>query len=117
MSRQENTAHEGWLTPGVRGIGLASFLSDLGHEIPTALLPRLITSLGGTAAALGLIEGLADGLAGLAGPAAHVHNPHRRRATAVGGYATVAILSGLIGAATSVWQVGVLAPVRGQLGG
>ena len=22
-----------WLTPGVRGIGLASFLSDVGHEI------------------------------------------------------------------------------------
>jgi hypothetical protein len=25
-----------WLTPGVRGIGAASLLADLGHEIPTA---------------------------------------------------------------------------------
>ena len=47
-----------WLTPGVRGIGAASLLSDLGHEIPTALLPSLLTStLGAPASALGLIEG------------------------------------------------------------
>ncbi len=33
-----------WLTPGVRGIGGASLLADLGHEVPTALLPSLLTS-------------------------------------------------------------------------
>jgi hypothetical protein len=56
-----------WLTPGVAGIGLASLLADVGHEIPTALLPALLTAtLGAPAAALGLIEGLADGAAGLA---------------------------------------------------
>ena len=54
-----------WLTPGVGGIGAASLLSDLGHEVPTALLPRFITSLGGSAATLGIIEGIADGLAGI----------------------------------------------------
>ncbi len=26
-----------WLTKGVWGIGLASFLADVGHEVPTAL--------------------------------------------------------------------------------
>jgi hypothetical protein len=41
-------------------------LSDLGHEVPTALLPRFVTSLGGSAAVLGVTEGIADGLAGLA---------------------------------------------------
>jgi hypothetical protein len=35
---------ERWLTPGVRGIGAASFLADVGHEIPTALLPNLLTA-------------------------------------------------------------------------
>ena len=56
-----------WLTPGVRAIGSASLLADLGHEIPTALLPSLLTStLGAPAAALGAIEGVADGLAGAA---------------------------------------------------
>ena len=110
MAAEERTDSERWLTPGVRGIGAASFLSDLGHEVPTSLLPRLITSLGGSAAALGVIEGVADGLAGvgrLAGGAL-ADDPQRRRATAVGGYTSVAILSGLIGAATSVWQVAVL---------
>jgi MFS family permease len=99
-----------WLTPGVRGIGAASLLSDLGHEVPTALLPRFITSLGGSAAVLGVIEGVADGLAGLArlGGGALADDPARRRATAVGGYSSVAVLSGLIGAATSLWQVAVL---------
>jgi hypothetical protein len=61
------TAHERWLGPGVAGIGTASFLADVGHEIPTALLPNLLTAtLGAPAAALGLIEGLSDGLAGAA---------------------------------------------------
>jgi hypothetical protein len=56
-----------WLTPGVRGIGTASLLADLGHEVPTALLPSLLTStLGAPAAALGVIEGVSDGLAGVA---------------------------------------------------
>ena len=107
----ESEALAGWLTPGVRGIGGASLLADLGHEVPTALLPSLLTStLGAPAAALGVIEGVADGLAGAARFAggALADDPHRRRATAVGGYTTTAILSGLVGAATSVWQVGVL---------
>jgi MFS family permease len=102
---------ERWLGPGVAGIGTASFLADVGHEIPTALLPNLLTTtLGAPAAALGLIEGIADGLAGatrLAGGAI-ADDPHRRRAQAVAGYTTTAILSSLIGAATTVWQVGIL---------
>lgn len=99
-----------WLTPGVRGIGAASLLSDLGHEVPTALLPRLITSLGGSAATLGLIEGISDGLAGLMQlvGGAVADDPERRRTAAVGGYATTAILSSFIGAAASTWQVGFL---------
>jgi hypothetical protein len=28
-----------WPTPGVRGNGIASLLADLGHEVPTSLLP------------------------------------------------------------------------------
>lgn len=99
-----------WLTPGVRGIGAASLLSDLGHEVPTALLPRLITSLGGSAAALGLIEGVSDGVAGLMQlvGGAVADDPARRRNAAIGGYTTTAILSSLIGAAVSTWQVGFL---------
>jgi hypothetical protein len=54
---------ERWLGPGVAGIGTASLLADVGHEIPTALLPNLLTvTLGAPASALGLVEGIADGL-------------------------------------------------------
>jgi MFS family permease len=100
-----------WLTPGVRGIGGASLLADLGHEIPTSLLPSLLTStLGAPAAALGLIEGVADGVAGAARLAGGVlaDDPARRRTTAVGGYTATAVLSSLIGLATAVSQVAVL---------
>jgi MFS family permease len=99
------------LGPGVAGIGTASFLADVGHEIPTALLPNLLTAtLGAPAAALGLIEGIADGLAGatrLAGGAI-ADDPQRRRTQAVTGYTATAVLSSLIGAATAVWQVAIL---------
>lgn len=100
-----------WLTGGVAGIGAASFLSDLGHEIPTALLPGfLVTTIGAPASALGLIEGVADGAAGAAKLAggALADDPVRRRATAVGGYAATAVLSSLIGGAGSAVQVGLL---------
>jgi MFS family permease len=110
-SQPEVAANQRWLTPGVRGIGGASLLADVGHEIPTSLLPALLTStLGAPAAALGVIEGVADGLAGAARFAggALADDPGRRRAIAVGGYGTTAVLSGLIGVATSVWQVAIL---------
>jgi MFS family permease len=100
-----------WLNRGVGGIGAASFLADVGHEIPTALLPSFLTgTLGASASALGVIEGVSDGLAGGARfvGGALADDPERRRAVAVGGYTTTATLSALIGAATSVWQVGVL---------
>jgi MFS family permease len=102
---------ERWLTPGVRGIGGASLLADLGHEVPTSLLPSLLTStLGAPAAALGLIEGVADGVAGAArlGGGVLADDPQRRRAVAVGGYTVTAVLSSLIGAAAAVWQVAML---------
>lgn len=110
-TKHEAAPHERWLTPGVRGIGGASLLADIGHEIPTSLLPSLLTgTLGAPAAALGIIEGVADGFAGAArfGGGALADDPQRRRAIAVGGYGATAVLSGLIGVATTVWQVAVL---------
>ena len=52
-------------------------------------------TLGAPASALGLIEGVADALAGAARLAggALADDPHRRRALAVGGYTTTAVLS------------------------
>ncbi|HEX7733459.1 MAG TPA: MFS transporter [Ktedonobacteraceae bacterium] len=100
-----------WFTPGVCGIGIASFLADTGHEIPTALFASLVVGvLGASVAVLGLIEGLADGLAGLArllgGPLAD--DMATRRKTALGGYISTAILASVIGVAGAVWQVALL---------
>ncbi|MFI6417318.1 MFS transporter [Streptomyces sp. NPDC050842] len=100
-----------WLTPGVKGIGSASLLADVGHEIPTALLPSLLTStLGAPAAALGVIEGVSDALAGAARfcGGALADDPGRRRKVAVGGYVATAVLGAATAGATTVWQVGVL---------
>lgn len=111
VTEDGSDGRERWLTPGVAGIGSASLLADAGHEIPTALLPSLLTStLHAPAAALGVIEGVADGLAGLAriGGGALADDPLRRRRVAVGGYAATAVLSAGIAVAGSVWQVGVL---------
>ena len=61
------TASPRWFSRGVAGIGISSFLADLGHEIPTALLPSLLTvTLHAPASALGLIEGISDAAAGVA---------------------------------------------------
>ena len=106
-----STAEQRWLTKGVAGIGGASLLSDLGHEVPTSLLPSFLTStLGAPAAALGLIEGIADGCAGVArlGGGALADDPERRRRAALGGYTATAIFSSLIGVTTAAWQVGAL---------
>ncbi len=100
-----------WFSRGVAGIGGASFLADLGHEVPTSLLPSLLTSvLHAPASALGLIEGISDAgaeLAQLAGGAL-ADDPGRRRRVAVGGYTTTAVLSAAIGAAAAPWQAGIL---------
>src|SRR5688500_10340618 len=100
-----------WMSPGVAGIGLASFFSDAGHEISTALLPDLLTvTLGAPASVLGLIEGISDGAAGAAKLAggALADDPSRRRSIAIGGYSTTAVLVSISAAATAAWQVGVL---------
>jgi MFS family permease len=105
---QEGKQKLGWFSSGVLGIGSASFFSDVGHEVPTALLPSLLTSMGALAAALGLIEGFANAAAGLSklvgGPLAD--DPENRKRVAVGGYLSTALFSSLIGVAGAAWQVG-----------
>ncbi|HKF86205.1 MAG TPA: MFS transporter [Candidatus Limnocylindrales bacterium] len=100
-----------WLTKGVTGIGLASLLADVGHEVPTSLLASFMsTVLGAPAVVLGVIEGLSDAVSGFAKLAggALADDPNRRRRVALGGYVATALLSSSVGLATTAWQVGVL---------
>ncbi len=55
-----------WLNKNIFGMGMASFFSDMNHEMASAVLPAFLTSvLGAPAFALGLIEGVADGISTL----------------------------------------------------
>lgn len=55
-----------WLSRSLLGLALTSFLSDAGHELATAVLPMYVAAIGLGATALGVIEGLADLVSGLA---------------------------------------------------
>ena len=84
---------ERWFTPGILGIGLANLFSDWGHEAATSLLPALLALVGAPAVALGVIEGVADGLSSFAKLAGGyiANRPAWRKPVAAGGYIIVGL--------------------------
>jgi MFS family permease len=72
----------------VLGIGLASLFSDWGHEAATSILPAFLASLGAPAFALGVIEGVSDGLSSFAKLAGGwiADHPKWRKPTGILGY-------------------------------
>lgn len=96
-----------WLTPSVLGFGLASFFSDAGHEAATAALPGLLLLLGSPPAALGIIEGVSDGLSSFAKLAGGfwADRPSRRKPIAVAAYLATGITSGAYGLASAWWHL------------
>jgi len=82
-----------WLTRGVLGIGLASLFSDWGHEAATSILPAFLASLGAPAFALGIIEGVSDGLSSFAKLAGGwiADRPALRKPTGIIGYLATGI--------------------------
>jgi MFS family permease len=117
-----------WLNRTVIGIGLASLCSDWSHEIASALLPAFLAGFGAAAAWLGMIEGVADGVASFTKMASGYYTDRweRRKPIAVVGYLLTALGTAAIGLATSAWQVllaraaawlgrGVRTPVRKAL--
>jgi len=117
-----------WLNSTVLGIGLASFFSDWSHEIATAIMPAFLATIGASAAALGLIEGVSDGLSSFAklGSGFYTDKLQRRKPIAVGGYIVTAVATAGFALATNAWHVlaaratawlgrGVRTPVRKAL--
>lgn len=99
------------ISRGVASVGLASFFSDAGHEMTTSVLPSFVTTvLRGSAGSLGIVEGISDGLLGLATLiGGGLSNDERRRLQlARGGYLSMAVATGLIGLTVALWQVIVL---------
>jgi len=81
------------MTRGVVGIVLATFFSDVGHEMVTAVLPMYLSSIALGAAALGVMEGLADFVYSLSklGGGWLGHHTARKRAWGSFGYLVTAI--------------------------
>ncbi|MBI2775261.1 MFS transporter [Candidatus Dependentiae bacterium] len=99
-----------WLNRNIVGFGLTSFFSDFCFEMTTPILPFFIEQLVGPsygAFALGLIEGVANGLAactriiaGRIADKAKFYKPYL-----IAGYGLMPIFISLIGTATSIWLV------------
>jgi MFS family permease len=106
-----------WLTRGVFGIGMASLFSDWGHEAATSILPAFLASLGAPAVALGIIEGVSDGLASFAKLAGGwiADRPAWRRPAGIVGYLTTAITTGAYAFAQS-WPAVLLLRAIGWTG-
>ncbi len=84
----------------------------MGHEMNTALLPMFLTSIGGTAATLGLIEGISDALSSLIKLWMGYYSDKigKRKPIAVAGYVVTA-LKGLLAFTTNWYQVLVIRAV------
>ena len=96
-----------WLNSTVLGIGLASLFSDWSHEIATAAMPAFLASLGVSAAWLGTIEGVSDGLSSFAKMASGFYTDKlaRRKPIAVAGYVGTAIATASFAFANNAWHV------------
>jgi MFS family permease len=88
-----------WLNRTVWGIVLATFLSDVSHEMATAVLPDFIKSVGLGAMALGLIEGLADLLVSFSklGGGILGHYVHHKKPWTALGYLITTVCTAAIG--------------------
>jgi len=103
-----------WINPTVIGIGLASLFSDVGHEMATAAMPALLASIGASSAAVGIIEGLADGLSSFAKLFSGIYSDRltRRKPIAIIGYFLTASGMASFALATQWWHV-----LIGRVGG
>lgn len=129
MSHQGGyTPHGRWLNRNVAGMALASFFSDFGHEMATSILPMFLMSIGASAAALGIIEGVADATSSFVKLGAGWFSDKRgvRKPIAVTGYFLTGVAKASFALATSWIHVlagrvvgwfgrGIRSPVRDAL--
>lgn len=117
-----------WLNKTIIGIGVASLLSDWSHEMATTVLPAFLATIGGSAMALGLIEGIADGVSSFAKLFSGWYTDRlaKRKWIAIIGYFVTPVATFLFAFCTQFWHVlivrtvawlgrGVRTPVRKTL--
>lgn len=91
----------------VKSLGWVSFANDIASEMLYPLLPAFLLSIGGGAASLGALEGIADavgaGVKWLTG--ASSDRLPRRKPLVAAGYALAALVRPLLSLASAPWQV------------
>ena len=120
---QGNTVSEtgnglgGWLNRNVLAFGLTSLLGDVCHEMATAVLPQFMRTIGAGAAALGVIEGIADALSSFVKLGAGFHSDKigHRKVWTVAGYALTAVAKAIFAFALA-WPLILLGRVLGWFG-
>jgi MFS family permease len=113
----ETTPQKSWITRDVIGLALNRFLSDLGHEAGTSILPAFLALLGAPPFALGTIEAVSDGLSSFTklGAGWLGDRVARRKPWAALGYILTGITTGAYGLATG-WPGVLLARSIGWAG-
>jgi len=108
---------ERWLNRNVIGMTVTSFLSDLGHEMATSILPAFLAMLGAPPAALGAIEGIADATSSFVklGTGWMSDRLGHRKAVTVGGYALTGASQAIFAFANG-WGLVLLGRVVGWFG-
>jgi MFS family permease len=97
-----------WLNRNILGMGLASLFSDMNHEMATAVLPIFLSSvLGAPAFALGVIEGVADGVSTIFEVWSGYYSDRigKRKGLATLGYLITAVSKASFAVATNWWFV------------
>lgn len=123
--RDPGSGSRGWLNRAVLGAGLTSALGDFCYETTTVILPGFLAVLGVPAAALGIIEAIADAVASFTKMAAgYIADKlgHRKTLVLIGygltpvGQALIALAVGwpliLLGRIVSWFGKGLRGPLR-----
>lgn len=108
MPEDTPTSKPAWLNRNILGMGMASLFSDMNHEMATAVLPAFLSSvLGAPAFALGVIEGVADGISTVFQVWAGWYSDRigKRKGLAALGYFITAFSKASFALATSWWHV------------
>jgi MFS family permease len=107
----------GWLNSTVWGMAITSFLSDLGHEAQSTLLPGFMAALGLPPLALGAVEGLADAASSFMKLGAGWFSDRlgKRKGLIVGGYMATGLASGIIALAVG-WPLILFGKFFGWVG-
>jgi MFS family permease len=103
MTTPQEPAPGRWLNRNIAALSVTSFLSDLGHETATAVLPSFLAAIGAAPVTLGAIEGVSDAAASFVKLGAGWWSDRigRRKPFVVAGYIITGLSTGVFAAARS----------------